>query len=505
MVGGLKGSIGAALLVVSIIASSLGTSWTSTPAFAANIDPSLRTGDLALVHTTAGAAGALSAKLETLGATDVRTYAAVDTVVARLSGEALDAIASDRTVTVAASDTPVAALGGGKDKSSFDAGDGGKPGNGSSTTASGETRFVSVAAIRSQLAWATSTGRGVTVALMDTGIATHPDLPKQKILASLDFVKDGNRLADPSGHGTHIAGLIAANGTMRGVAPDANLVSLRVLDANGNGSASMVVAAFDWLLRHRTQYAIRVLNVSWGAPQATSYNNDLLSALVEAAWFSGVAVVAAAGNGGPGTGTITTPGSDPFVITAGAFDDAGTTASKDDREAAFSAQGPTLDGFTKPDTLAPGAHVWSLRVPGLVYCCDASGNPIGSTSDAYIRLTGTSASTGLVSGVAALVASAHSAYGPTEIKGAIVGGGRHIAGSRTKAVDAMDSLSAMAKVNQGLTPSALLMEILSKSGIKLQHKGVTWEGITWESVSWESVSWEGVTWESVTWETVGYQ
>lgn len=504
LVGGMKGSIAAtAVFVAAIVASSVGTAWTAAPAFAANVDPLLRAGDLALVHTTAGNAGALSSKLAGLGATEIATYSAVDTVVARLSVNALEAVRTDRTVTVAAADTTIVAMGGGSDhRTGYD--DEGKGRGGDQTQSStNDQQFVAIDAIRAPLAWSRSTGAGVTVAVMDTGIATHPDLPRSKIVASADFVRDG-RHGDPAGHGTHIAGLIAANGEMKGVAPDATLVSLRVLDANGNGTASGIVGAFDWLLKHAKQYRVKVVNLSWGAPQATSYHQDLFSALVEAAWFSGIAVVAAAGNAGPNPGTITTPGSDPFVITAGAFDDAATARPQDDREAAFSAHGPTLDGFAKPDTLAPGVRVWSLRVPGLVYR-DASGNPVGSTSDRYIRLTGTSASAGLVSGVAALVAAAHRDYSPTQLKGAIVASGRNIPGSRTNAVDAQSALTAMTAVNVGLEPSRLLMSVLSKSGIKLQRKGVTWEGTTWESITWESVTWEGVTWEGVTWQQVDLQ
>lgn len=502
----MKGSIGAAVFVVSIVVSSLGTAWSGAPALAKNVDPSLRAGELALVQTSAGLAGALSAKLETAGATEIQTYTAVDTVVARMTTAALAAIATDPTVTVASADTTVVALGGGRDRTGFESDDQANGtqnrGEAKKTTASSPD-FVSVAAISAPSAWRTSTGRGVTVAVMDTGIAANPDLPKQRIRASVDFVKDGVKAADPSGHGTHIAGVIAADGTMKGVAPGADLVSIRVLDTTGSGSLSSIVAGFDWLLKHRKQLDIKVLNVSWGAPQATTYNKDLLSALVEAAWFSGITVVAAAGNGGPTAGTIATPGSDPFVITVGAFDDAGTVKTQDDRLAPFSSQGPTLDGFTKPDTLAPGVSVWSLRVPGLVYL-GGDGQPIGSTSDRYIRQTGTSVSTAFVSGVAALVAAANPKYGPTQIKGAVVASGRSV-GAATGAVDAARALTAMTRVNQGLEPSDLLMQILRSSKIQISRKGTTWEGVTWESVSWESVSWEGVTWDGVTWEAVSYR
>lgn len=510
MVGGKRGVLAAALLAAAVVISSPGTAGTSRAAASnASVDPSLRAGELALVRTTPGSAGALSAKVTELGAMDVRTFSAASTVVARLSAQALAAVQNDSTVTVATRDTPVVALWDGKDKTGFEGDDerradkdkGDKRGD-TDTTAS--SQFVSILAIRSQLAWSRSTGDGVTVAIMDTGVAAHPDL-RGKVKVRVDFVHDGSTLADPAGHGTHIAGVIAANGVMKGVAPDADLVSLRVLDATGNGTLAGVVGAFDWLLKHRGQYDIKVLNLSWGAPQATSYHKDILSALAESAWFSGIAVVAAAGNGGPAAGTVVTPGSDPFVITMGSFDDNKTAGAADDSLSPFSAKGPTLDGFTKPDTLAPGRSVWSLRVPGLVYCCDAAGAPIGSTSDPYIRQSGTSVSAGFGSGVAALVAAAHKDYSPTKIKGAIVASGRAVSGSTTKAVDAPQALVSMTRVNQGLVPSRLLMQLLKKSGDKIHLGGVSWEGLTWESISWETVSWETVSWEGVTWEGVTWQ
>src|SRR4029079_6532297 len=174
-----------------------------------------------------------------------------------------------------------------------------------------------------------------------------------------------------------------------GVAPDADLVSLRVLDANGNGTVKNVVGAVDWLLKNGSKHHVGVVNISGGAPQATSYHKDILSALVESLWFDGMAVVVAAGNGGQNAGNVTPPGSDPFVITVGSFGDQGTAALSDDVESTFSGRGPPLDGFAKPDTRAPGEHVQSLRVAGVSYL-DASGAPVGSAGDKYVHMTGTS-------------------------------------------------------------------------------------------------------------------
>lgn len=470
----------ATALALAFVVSSLGAAGaTPSISFSASIDPSLRAGEVALVRTTAGHAGALSMKLAGLGATDVETAAGADTVIARLSNDALESLATDRTVVVAARNIGVAALEGGRDLESEEGG-------------ANAPDSAGIDAISAPRAWTRSTGKGVAVAVMDSGIAQHPDLARTTVVARVDFVGDGATSLDPAGHGTHIAGLIAANGKrFKGVAPDAKLVSLRMLDANGRGDLRGVVRAFDWVLKYGSRNNVKVLNLSWGAPQATSYHADLLSAMVESVWFRGITVVAAAGNGGA-PGTITTPGSDPFVITVGSFDDQGTATFSDDRRSSFSSRGPTLDRAIKPDVLAPGRHVRSLRA---AY----------SDEDRYVRMTGTSASAGFVSGVAALVASEHRTYTPTKIKGAIVGGARAVRGSETPAVDAAQSLSAMRAVNVGLEPSALLLNFLVESGVKLKGHGVTWEGVTWEGVTWEGVTWETITWESVTWETVSWE
>jgi len=367
---------------------------------------------------------------------------------------------------------------------------------------------------------------------MDTGIADHPAL-KDSVVARADFVNDGATTLDPGGHGTFVAGLIAAHhGRVKGVAPNAKLVSLRVLDSSGHGTMHSVLAAFDWLLKNRTAFHIRVLNLSFGAPQKTTYHRELLAGVVESAWFAGVAVVAAAGNDGPAPFAIAMPGADPFVVTVGSFADQGTRALDDDRESVFSSRGPTKDGFTKPDILAPGEHVVSLRVPGSSMDVSGARRPDGSApqftesvgedshseeregdeadgeegdasrATGYARLSGTSASTAFAAGAAALVVEAHPGYTPTRIKGAIVAGGRRIADTTTPGLDVAAALNAEpAQVNAGVRPSLVLLALLAKSGTTLSS-GVSWEGISWEGISWESVSWEGVAWEAVSWEGV---
>ena len=129
----------------------------------------------------------------------------------------------------------------------------------------------------------------------------------------------------------------------------------------------------------------------------------------------------------------------------------------------------------------------------------------GESREQLVRMTGTSVSAAMVSGVAALVLAAHPEYTPTKVKGAIVASGRTVEGSTTRAVDAGSALVAMTDVNVKVVPSRLLVQRLAQLGIPLGASGVSWEGVSWESVSWESVSWEGVSWESVIWETVSWE
>jgi serine protease AprX len=473
-----------AFLAFALFCTALpGTSWTALT------DPDLVAGDYALIQVAHGAAGAVAAKASAAGATDVTALDTIDVVTARVSADVLRTLQSDWRVTLMATDALVTAAG---KKEHFE--------NAKGLPSPG------VEAIGADEAWQKATGRGVTVAVMDTGIADHPDLAGS-VVARVDFVKDGADALDPSGHGTFIAGLIAAHGkTFKGVAPEAKLVSLRVLDLNGRGTMHAVLAAFDWLLRNRATRHIQVLNLSFGAPQTASYHRTLLAGVVESAWFAGITVVAAAGNSGPAAGTVAMPGADPFIVTVGSFADQGTLATADDRESIFSGRGPTADGFAKPELLAPGEHIVSLRVSGTALDSRARReDPLDKDDGLYGRLSGTSASSAMAAGTAALVLETHRTYKPTDVKGALLAGSRRIAGARTPGLDAKKALEARpGRVNGGLRPSQVLLTLLAKSG-SLLGSGVSWEGVSWEGISWESVSWEGVTWEGVDWESISWE
>ena len=183
---------------------------------------------------------------------------------------------------------------------------------------------------------------------------------------------------DQYGHGSHVSGIIAGTGknslgsnyfyTFKGIADGANLINLRVLDQNGAGTDSQVIAAIQTAIQLKSKYNIRVINLSLGRPVYESYTLDPLCQAVEQAWKAGIVVVVAAGNDGRnnnagtnGYGTIAAPGNDPYVITVGAMNSMGTSSRADDHIASYSSKGPTLfDHIVKPDLVAPGNRIISL-------------------------------------------------------------------------------------------------------------------------------------------------
>jgi len=308
------------------------------------------------------------------------------------------------------------------------------------------TRMLDVtdATVAANIAWNYGwNGTGVGVAVIDSGITKTSDFGS-RIVYSESFV-DGQDASDQYGHGTHVAGIIGANGanstgsnftrTFKGIAPNVNLIDLRVLDANGAGDESDVIAAIQRAIQLKNAYNIRVINLSLGRPVYESYTLDPLCQAVEAAWKAGIVVVTAAGNSGRdntygnnGYGTILSPGSDPYVITVGAMNAKGTTYRWDDVVASYSSKGPTLvDHIVKPDLVAPGNNIVSVMasptatlpsqypqtlVPNNYY---VSGIALGNSSK-YLRLSGTSMATPVVAGAAALLIQQNPSITPDQVK-----------------------------------------------------------------------------------------
>jgi serine protease AprX len=257
-------------------------------------------------------------------------------------------------------------------------------------------------------------GNGVGVALIDSGVATMPQLSK-RIAARLDFTDGHGNGNDDNGHGTHLAGIIAggalqAKGETLGVAPQATLVSLRVLDARGRGYVSDVIEAIDWAIANRVQFNIQVINLSLGAPVLQSWREDPLDQAVERAYRAGIVVVTAAGNLGKDAngqalrGGITAPGNSPYAITVGALNTKGTPWRSDDEVAGYSSRGPTaIDGLIKPDLVAPGNKIQSLMAPNSTIAREHPELVIGTGADARLQLSGTSMAAAVVTGAVAVL------------------------------------------------------------------------------------------------------
>lgn len=298
-------------------------------------------------------------------------------------------------------------------------------------------------------------GEGVTVALVDTGIAKVADLAG-RVVGGVDFSGGSNPYNDEFGHGTFVAGLVAGDGTSsggqyKGVAPKAKLVSIKIAGADGSSDVSHVLAAMQWAVSSKSQFGIRVLNLSLGTDSTQSYQLSPLNAAVERAWDSGIVVTVSSSNNGPGAGTVTKPGDDPLVITVGALDDKGTPGQGDDVMAGFSGQGPTVaDGLTKPDLVASGRSVVSLRAPGSAIDAAYPGSRIGS---AYFKGSGTSFSTAVASGAVALILEREPGLSPNQVKARLLGtAGSGPAGNPN--VDGAGSLDAYGAAHAGTYDSA---------------------------------------------------
>jgi serine protease AprX len=214
------------------------------------------------------------------------------------------------------------------------------------------------------------TGRGVGIAVVDTGIYPHPDFitPNNRIAAFKDFVNGRSVPYDDNGHGTHVAGDAVGNGSMsaglyRGPAREANVIGVKVLNKNGGGRTSDILKGINWVVENRQRYNIRVMNLSLGNRATTDPEHDPIYQAVGQAVEAGIVVVVAAGNEGPNPSSISTPGDHPDVITVGAVDDFNTPDRGDDRIPDFSSRGPTLGGVTKPDLVAPGEAIIGPNAP----------------------------------------------------------------------------------------------------------------------------------------------
>jgi serine protease AprX len=364
-------------------------------------------------------------------------------------------------------------------------------------------------------------GQGVTVAVIDSGIAPHFDskngLLTDRVLARVNFVSGATSVDDTNGHGSHIAGTIAGNGAKSGgayvgIAPNANLVDVRVTDDQGRGSMSDVVAGIQWVYENRHTYNIRVANLSLNSTVAESYHTSPLNAALEILWFNGVTVVVSAGNNGSTAGGVLyPPANDPFVITVGAADDRGTTWISDDLMPSFSAYGTTVDGFAKPDLVAPGRNIVSLLASddsNLLLAHPANEVATATGAD-YFRMSGTSMASAVAAGAVALLLQDEPNLTPDQVKYRLKatankswsGYNAQKAGAGYLDITAAVNGTTTQSANTGLAASRLLWT----GSQPVVWGSVSWNSVSWNSVSWNSVSWNSVSWNSVSWNSVTWE
>jgi serine protease AprX len=344
-------------------------------------------------------------------------------------------------------------------------------------------------------------GAGVTIAVVDSGVALHPDI--QNLTAAVDFTLPGPPLqgggnpqtspalsVDPNGHGTHVAGILVGNGShspdgrMAGVAPQANLVSVRVLDGAGRGLTSDVLGGLQWILANKDQYGIRVVNLSLGHPIYEPAEIDPLVQAVDALWDAGVVVVCSAGNGGrDGYVTVTSPCNSRKVITVGATNAHHTADISDDTITTYSSRGPTaLDLVAKPDLVAPGNRIVSLRSPGSHFDLLFPGrrvaaDPLRPLVAEYYEMSGTSMASPIVAGTAALMLEQDPSLNPGTVKARLMLSARKPASgdplvTGAGLLDILGALRATGTVADAPSPKA--MPDTDTGLIGFENTGVLW-------------------------------
>ena len=388
-------------------------------------------------------------------------------------------------------------------------------------------------------------GKGVGVAVLDTGVSPMPDLA-DRLVHGPDLSGEGTTV-DSYGHGTVMAGLIAGNGAASatrvggafpGVAPAAHVVAVKVAGRNGVVDVSTVLEAMHWISAYREQYGIRVLNLSWGVASTQSPSVDPINHAVQRLWSEGIVVVVAAGNSGSSAGTITKPGDDPVVLTVGAYNDQGDLEPNNDGIPQWSSRGPTAAGVVKPDLVAPGRSVVALRSPGSTI---ERNNPKALLAPSYIRGSGTSQAAAVASGAAALLLASRPTLTPDQVKALLTSTAlpipnqvRTAQGSGRLQLEAAMTAPAPSVV-QALSASGLgsidasrgsqrvvatcdgvQVEIRGEIDVRCQPwngsrwsgsrwSGEAWTGVAWKGTEWNGVAWKGVAWSDANWDGVAWK
>ena len=348
-----------------------------------------------------------------------------------------------------------------------------------------------------------------TIAVVDSGITNL--MLGSRLVKSVSMVTASTNNG-AYGHGSMVASIAAGENTgYAGAEPRAKIVSVKVLDGNGIGLKSDIVAACDWILQNKSTYNIRVANFSVNAG-GDSFRFDALDKAVEKLWFNGVTVVVAAGNyavGGIQSDVGYAPANDPFVITVGASDINGTASRNDDFPAPWSAWGRTQDGFFKPEIAAPGRVMIGSTPSGANLLTQF---PTRITAPGYYMwMSGTSFAAPVVSGIASAIIAANPTWTPDQVKGAImqtatVPAGYNSTGALgvgavngSAAVAAPGTANPNAGLNQFVTTAGGVASFDASSWYQAAQSNASWNSASWSSASWSSASWANASWANASW------
>ena len=386
------------------------------------------------------------------------------------------------------------------------------------------------------------TGKDVTVAVIDTGIAPVAGLDgNDKVVNGPDLSFEGqaagSRYVDGYGHGSHMAGIIAGEDEkfdpkhpdatrFAGVAPDANLLNMKVGSADGGADVSQVIAALDWVVEHRKDHGmhVRVVNLAYGTESVQPWQVDPLARAVENAWNAGLVVVTAAGNDGLAAPSLLMPAVDPHVLAVGAVDNVGTSTRADDVVADFTSGG---NASRRPDVLAPGRSVVSLRVPGsYVDELHPEGLVDGDTSERFFRGSGTSQATAVVSGEVALLLSARPSLTPDQVKAVLMSTADPLTANPDPAMGAgvTDLPAALTAAVPATAAAAVLPDSTGTGSLEASRGGehvldpdsgdvlsgevdaigTPWDGAAWVAASTKGTSWSDGSWNGAVWTGKGW-
>jgi serine protease AprX len=364
------------------------------------------------------------------------------------------------------------------------------------------------------------TGQTPAIAIVDSGVDTSRVTDfGGRVLTQVSFTTlTPNAGGDGRGHGTFVASIAAgAAPGYAGICPSTPLVSLDVLNDNGEGVLSDVIAAADWIYANRGTYNIRVANFSLTGSVDSSFMYDPLDKAVEKLWFSGVVVVAAAGNyavDGTPSGIRYAPGNDPFVITVGAADTDGSLNTRDDFNPPWTAYGYTYDGFLKPEIGASGRYMnGAVPVTSTMY----TENPARIVGPGYMWMSGTSFAAPVVSAGAAYLLGLYPAWTPDQVKGAIMLKARPVDHAAPNSLGVGEIKIAQAsQVTSPPNPNLALDSYVtpdpngttpifdSASWSSAALASASWNSASWSSASWSSASWSSASWSSASWSSASW-